>query len=105
MAFFPRSGKPAFLTGFNASCRPWLGSAPGVGDQLGAANPATSSVLCGCTRIAQLEANVAALQLATEHGARLRALLAPLASKGHVEEAPYTFTAPLTPEFITVAGA
>lgn len=65
------------------------------------ANPLVSSVLFGATRIAQLEDNVAAIDLAQKHGPELRRLLAPLASAGHIEEAPYTFDVALTPGYIT----
>lgn len=70
-----------------------------------AANRLTSSVLCGVTRIAQLEENVAALKLAADHGQRLREAVSMFAVGGHVEEAPYNFNAALTPDFISVAGA
>ena len=63
-------------------------------------NPATTSVLFGATRKSQLDDNVKALQLANEHGAELKTLLAPLAVAGHENDAPYQHAAPLTGDFI-----
>lgn len=63
-------------------------------------NPATTSVLFGATRKSQLDDNVKALQLAGQHGAELKTLLAPLAVAGHENDAPYQHAAPLTGDFI-----
>lgn len=68
------------------------------------AGRATSSVLFGATRIAQIEENVGALRLAQEHGAQLRTALSGLRIAGHVEEAPYEFNAALTSAFVSATG-
>lgn len=64
-------------------------------------NKATASVLFGATRKRQLDDNVKALDLARNHAAELRTLLAPLAVAGHANDAPYEHSEPLKGDFVT----
>ncbi|WP_134662425.1 MULTISPECIES: aldo/keto reductase [unclassified Amycolatopsis] len=66
------------------------------------AQPATASVLFGSTRIAQIEDNVRAVELAGERGAEIVAALAGLGVSGHENDAPYPHTERTLGEFVTV---